>query len=755
VSEIVGEAVVRVRTDDSEVPKGAAAAGKKAGNDYSKGFKDSLKTLAGAAGIAFGAAAAVDFAKEGVKAATSFQDEMGALNVIIGEDGTAAIEKFSESSAQAFGISKVSALEAAHTFATFGKSAGLSGKGLAKFSTDFTGLAGDLASFNGGSTTDAIEAIGSALRGEAEPIRRYGVLLDDASLRASALRLGIIKTTKQALTPQQRVLAAQAEIWRQTKDAQGDSARTADSAANSQKRLTAQLEDLRLVAGQKLLPVVTDGVQKLSEFITQMQDGTGAGGDFVDILRDIGAVGQTILQFFDSLPGPVKKYGAELAIAALALSKVRSGLAGITATGPGATGALGSVGAAARNAGGAAGLLLIAQSAKETNTQLSILEATAGGALAGAALGSFAGPEGAAIGAGLGALTAGLGTLIMAMNETEQPTDKAAESMKNYTSTLDVGTNAITGYTRALAVKNLTENGAIEAGRKLGLSSQTVVNAALGNAKAQAKVAAASRQAELAFANEADNYDKNGKLIVTAANKRAHAAAELDNKVAGENARLHDNIIAVNEAALAAGKYAKVLPGIPKNVQTRIDTIGLEKASDNIVALTRKYNLTPKQVETVLRASGTKPTIAEIQAVIDKAKQASRTWHSTLSIEVKASMTPEARRLYNASKGLLGPVIIPLTGVASGSRQQSGSQRAPGGITTVGEVGRERVILPGGSRVFTAAQTRQQDRRIAAAQSTGGVTYQVESLVIQNPVPEPASVSQQRVVANTAFLLGV
>ena len=71
--------------------------------------------------------------------------------------------------------------------------------------------------------------------GESEPIRNYGVLLDDATLRQEAFALGITKTTKDALTPQQKVLAAQSAIFKQTTDAQGDFARTSDSAANAQR----------------------------------------------------------------------------------------------------------------------------------------------------------------------------------------------------------------------------------------------------------------------------------------------------------------------------------------------------------------------------------------------------------------------------------------------------------------------------------------------------------------------------------------
>jgi hypothetical protein len=135
-----------------------------------------------------------------------------------------------------------------------GKSAGLSGKDLSDFSNQMVQLGGDLASFKGGTAKEAVDAIGSAMRGEAEPIRRYGVLLDDASLRAEALKQGLIKTTKQALTPHQKVLAAHALILKQTRDAQGDFARTAESAKNKAQAQSAQIQDLTAKLGQALLP---------------------------------------------------------------------------------------------------------------------------------------------------------------------------------------------------------------------------------------------------------------------------------------------------------------------------------------------------------------------------------------------------------------------------------------------------------------------------------------------------------------------
>jgi hypothetical protein len=128
-------------------------------------------------------------------------------------------------------------------------------KDLAGFSNDFTALASDLASFNNTTPEQAVQAIGAALRGESEPLRQYGVLLNDAALKAAALELGIYDGSG-ALTDQQKILAAQKVIFEQTTDAQGDFARTSDGLANSQRTLTAQMDNLQVSIGQALLPVV-------------------------------------------------------------------------------------------------------------------------------------------------------------------------------------------------------------------------------------------------------------------------------------------------------------------------------------------------------------------------------------------------------------------------------------------------------------------------------------------------------------------
>lgn len=223
-------------------------------------FGDKMAAVGKKVGVALAAAAAaagamaIKIGIDAVKAASNLAETQSKVGVIFGESAD-AINKFAATAATKLGQTRQQAMDAASTFATFGKSAGLAGNELVKFSTDLTTLSADLASFYNTSPEQAINAIGAALRGESEPIRAYGVLLNDATLKQEAMNMGIYNGTG-ALSAQQKVLAAQQVILKQTSDAQGDFARTSDGLANQQRILTAQLENTKAMLGEALLPTV-------------------------------------------------------------------------------------------------------------------------------------------------------------------------------------------------------------------------------------------------------------------------------------------------------------------------------------------------------------------------------------------------------------------------------------------------------------------------------------------------------------------
>jgi hypothetical protein len=229
-----------------------------------------------------------------IKAASDFQEATSKVNVVFGR-ASKSIKDFARTAATNLGQSKQSVLDAAGVFGTFGKAAGLAGEDLATFTTDFISLSTDLASFNNTSPEEAVQAIGAALRGESEPLRRYGVLLNDAVLKQEALTLGIYDG-KGALTAQQKVLAAQAAIYKQTSDAQGDFMRTSDGLANSQRTLSARFDDVKVAMGQAFLEDIetvnkniiflTDAFDQLPEPAQESAGQLTKLGDVADNLRN-------------------------------------------------------------------------------------------------------------------------------------------------------------------------------------------------------------------------------------------------------------------------------------------------------------------------------------------------------------------------------------------------------------------------------------------------------------------------------------
>lgn len=301
-------------------------------NKYSKAMAAAFAATAAAAG-----AMAIKIGLEGVKAASDLNEEVSKSEVIFG-DAAKEIQAFSKTADRSLGLSQTEALKAASTFATFGKAAGLTGTDLSKFSKKATTLASDLASFYNTNAEDAITAIGAALRGESEPIRKYGVLLDDATLKAKAMEMGLYDG-KGALDVQAKSLAAYEVILDQTTDAQGDFSRTSDGLAAQQKILTAQLENLKTTMGTNLLPIAKEVVTQLNfmaaafggndpQGLTErarelagVYDGQGSGA--YNLVLALKNVGDSFSNMFDSMSGPnATEAGTALQNIANAINKI-------------------------------------------------------------------------------------------------------------------------------------------------------------------------------------------------------------------------------------------------------------------------------------------------------------------------------------------------------------------------------------------------------------------------------------------------
>lgn len=155
-------------------------------------------------------------------------------------------------------------LDTAGTFGALLQSMGLTEKAAADLSLAWLELSQDMASFHNTNPEEALGAIQSALAGEFEPLKRYGVLLNAALIEQRALEQGLYDGVG-AIDAQTRALVINQELLRQQPKVLGDYERTADGVANSTRRLLANFEDAAASLGKELLPAATEFVGVLDK----------------------------------------------------------------------------------------------------------------------------------------------------------------------------------------------------------------------------------------------------------------------------------------------------------------------------------------------------------------------------------------------------------------------------------------------------------------------------------------------------------
>lgn len=138
-----------------------------------------------------------------------------------------------------------------------------------QFSQTLTTLAVDLASFNNQAEPDVIRDLQSAIVGNHETMRKYGVIINEATINQELLNMGISQGSKNA-SAAEKAQARLNIIMKGTADAQGDAARTSGSFANQVRMLQAQWRDLSVEIGSTVMPMIAELVQKITATIKKI-----------------------------------------------------------------------------------------------------------------------------------------------------------------------------------------------------------------------------------------------------------------------------------------------------------------------------------------------------------------------------------------------------------------------------------------------------------------------------------------------------
>ena len=252
----------------------------------SMSFKDKVgkaSVAAGAALAAIGAGAATC-----AKAAGDLQQSVGGVETVFG-DSSKQMLAWSKNAAKSVGLSQNEYNEFATLVGSQLQNFGMSAEQSAIKTNELIGLGADLSSMFGGTTADAVDALSSALKGEMDPIEKYGISLNDATLQAQAASMGLGDLYKSG-DRNAKMQATLAAITAQSGKAVGNFAREADTAQGQQQRMNAAFENAKAALGEALLPFLTQMAEKLASVATWIQANTSWLGPLVGVIAAVAAV---------------------------------------------------------------------------------------------------------------------------------------------------------------------------------------------------------------------------------------------------------------------------------------------------------------------------------------------------------------------------------------------------------------------------------------------------------------------------------
>lgn len=264
--------------------------------------------ISGAGVVAFNAAS--DMAESQNKVETAFGSSSD------------KILKFADTTLDAYGIAKGTALDMASLFGDMATSMDIPRDKAADMSSALVGLAGDLSSYKNIGLDVASSALKGIFTGETESLKSLGIVMTQDNLLQYAMKNGMIDTTKTAsqlekeqialekaqvayndavkkhgnnsleareaalkmsdaeatlnesqkasldsLSQQEMVQLRYSYVLNATRNAQGDFSRTSDGAANSLRIMQESVKEASAELGEVLLPIITPIIQKITEAI--------------------------------------------------------------------------------------------------------------------------------------------------------------------------------------------------------------------------------------------------------------------------------------------------------------------------------------------------------------------------------------------------------------------------------------------------------------------------------------------------------
>lgn len=213
----------------------------------------------------------------------ALKESVGAVEAIF-KDAAKPVLQFAEQVSSAFGRSRKEVLDAATQIGAILKSQGFSESEAATNSITLLGTAMELAAQRGTTTAQALNAVSAAIRGEADPIERLGISINEAlvkkTIEADANLSKLAQTNELAAKASARLIL----IQNQSRDAMGTMAKEAGNLTQQMEKFKGLISQGFADLGSGFEPLVTAVIRLANAFL---QLGGGGVTTFADVIQTL------------------------------------------------------------------------------------------------------------------------------------------------------------------------------------------------------------------------------------------------------------------------------------------------------------------------------------------------------------------------------------------------------------------------------------------------------------------------------------
>ena len=195
------------------------------------------------------------------KAASNQEQALGSLQAVFKTN--AAQMELNAKKATDIGLSTTAYAAAASRLGAQLGNLGVSQDALGGTTDDLMRKSADLAAMFGGTTQEAVDALGAAMRGEADPAERYGLALNVTAVNAEMAATGADKATAMMSLLNKQMAKS---------GAAGAAAREYDSVAAATQRMQAEFDNAAADLGRALLPALTTAASAASGMLDKFNN---------------------------------------------------------------------------------------------------------------------------------------------------------------------------------------------------------------------------------------------------------------------------------------------------------------------------------------------------------------------------------------------------------------------------------------------------------------------------------------------------